>query len=147
MSNARRPRRAITIGHSYCVALNRRLAHELARVGGEGWEVTAVAPSYFHGDLRPVPLEPDPSGVEPCRLEAVPLYGSKRPHVMLYGRRLRTLLRGRDWDVVHAWEEPYIPAGGQIAWWAPRGSATSASTSSAAIRAGEAPTARASCGS
>ena len=123
MSNGRRPRRLITIGHSYCVALNRRLAHEMARVGGGGWEVTAVAPAYFHGDLRPVPLEPDPTGSEPCRLEAVPLRGSKRPHVMLYGRRLRTLLRERAWDVVHAWEEPYIPAGGQIAWWAPRGSA------------------------
>jgi glycosyltransferase involved in cell wall biosynthesis len=122
MSNARRPRRVITIGHSYCVALNRRLAHELARVGGGDWEVTAVAPAFYHGDLRPVPLEPDPTGREPCRLEPVPVRLSKRPHLMLYGRRLRALLR-EPWDVVHGWEEPYIPAGGQIAWWAPKGSA------------------------
>ncbi len=119
MSNGRRPRRVITIAHSYCVALNRRLAHELARVGGREWEVTAVAPAFYHGDLRPVPLEPDPSGSEPCRLEPVPVYLSKRPHVMLYGPALRRLLRER-WDLVHAWEEPYILAGGQIAWWAPR---------------------------
>ncbi len=119
MSSGRRPRRVITIAHSYCVALNRRLAHELSRVGGRDWEVTAVAPAFYHGDLRPVPLEPDPSGKEPCRLEPVPVYLSKRPHVMLYGRALRRLLR-EPWDVVHAWEEPYILAGGQIAWWAPR---------------------------
>src|SRR5262249_14023240 len=38
----------------------------------------------------------------------------KVPHVFLYGGRLRALLR-EDWDVVHAWEEPYILAGGQVA--------------------------------
>ena len=122
MSNARRPRRVITIGHSYCVALNRRLAQEMGRVGGSDWEVTAAAPSFFHGDLRPVPLEPDPPGAGPCRLEPVPVYLSKYVHVMLYGRRLRALLRA-PWDVVHAWEEPYILAGGQIARWSPRGAA------------------------
>ncbi|GAC1473633.1 MAG: glycosyltransferase family 4 protein [Isosphaeraceae bacterium] len=112
----------ITIGHSYCVALNRRLAHELARVGGAEWEVTTAAPSFLQGDLRPVPLEPDPPGSGPWRLEPVPMHLAKRVHVMLYGRRLRTLLR-EPWDVVHAWEEPYILAGGQIAWWAPRNAA------------------------
>jgi glycosyltransferase involved in cell wall biosynthesis len=84
--------------------------------------VTAVAPAFYHADLRPLPLEPDPSGREPCRLEPVPVRLSKRPHVMLYGRRLRALLR-EPWDVVHAWEEPYILAAGQIAWWAPRDTA------------------------
>lgn len=122
MSPARRPRRVITIGHSYCVALNRRLAIELGRVGGSGWEVTAAAPSFFHGDLRPVPLEPDPPGAGPYRLEPVPVRLSNWVHVMLYGGRLRTLLRG-PWDVVHAWEEPYVLAGGQIARWSPRGAA------------------------
>jgi glycosyltransferase involved in cell wall biosynthesis len=112
----------VTIAHSYGVALNRRLANEMAKVGGDDWEVTAVAPEFFHGDLRPVPLERDPSGHEACRLEPVPVRLSSRMHVMLYGRRLRTLLR-EPWDVVHAWEEPYILAGGQIAWWAPRDAA------------------------
>ena len=50
-------RRLLTIGHSYCVAVNRRLAHEMAREGGEDWEVTAVAPEFFHGDLRPIRTE------------------------------------------------------------------------------------------
>lgn len=123
MSNARRPRRLITIGHSYSIALNRRLAHELAREGGEGWEVTVAAPAFLHGDLRPVRLEPVAGGgPEPCRLEPVSVYGSKRLPLMVYGSGLRTLLR-EPWDVVHAWEEPYIAAGFQIAWWAPRGAA------------------------
>src|SRR5262249_7694742 len=30
----------------------------------------------------------------------------------------RTLLRG-PWDVIHAWEEPYILAGAEVAWFAP----------------------------
>ena len=38
---------------------------------------------------------------------------------MLYGRRLREILRER-WDLVHCWEEPFILAGGQVSWWTPR---------------------------
>jgi glycosyltransferase involved in cell wall biosynthesis len=37
-------------------------------------------------------------------------------HFFLYGRELRPLL-AEAWDVVHVWEEPYIAAGGQLAWW------------------------------
>jgi Glycosyltransferase len=111
------PRRLLTIAHSYCVALNRRLAHEMARAGKGVWEVTAVAPQFFQGDLRPVELEEYPG--ELCSLEAVPVHLSSRIHVMLYGRRLREILRARAWDVVHCWEEPYIFAGGQVALWTP----------------------------
>jgi glycosyltransferase involved in cell wall biosynthesis len=113
---SRRRRRMISIAHSYCVALNRRLANEMARVGGEDWEITAVAPSYFHGDLRPIELEQIDG--ELCRLEAVPTYLSSRIHLFVYGYRLRRLLRD-SWDLVHCWEEPYIVAGGQVAWWTP----------------------------
>src|ERR1700731_247884 len=114
---SRRRRRIISIAHSYCVALNRRLANEMARVGGEDWEITAVAPSLFHGDLRPIELEQIDG--ELCRLEAVPTYLSSRIHLFVYGYRLRSLLRD-SWDLVHCWEEPYIVAGGQVAWWTPR---------------------------
>jgi phosphatidylinositol alpha-1,6-mannosyltransferase len=111
-----RPRRLLSIAHSYVVAMNRRLAHEMARVGGDRWEVTAVAPTYFHGgnDLRPVRLETN--GPEPCRIVAVPAYLTRRVHVFFYGWRLRSLLAER-WDLVHCWEEPYILVGGQVAWW------------------------------
>ncbi len=119
-SPLRRPRRLLTVAHSYCVALNRRLAHEMARAGGGRWEVVAAAPEFFRGDLRPVKLEAFEG--EASGLEGVPAYLSDRIHVMLYGRRLRELLRG-GWDVVHCWEEPYIFAGAQVARWSPRGAA------------------------
>lgn len=112
------PRRLLTIGHSYCIALNRRLANEMAIAGAGDWEVTCAAPEFLEGDLRPVHLERTDDEV--CRLEPVPLHFSRRIHVMWYGRKLRRLMQ-RDWDVIHCWQEPYIVVGGQIARWAPRG--------------------------
>lgn len=114
---AKRPRRLLSIAHSYCVALNRRLAHEMAHVGQGEWEVTAVAPSFFYGDLRRIPLEPSPG--ELCRLEAVPVRLTKLIHVMLYGKRLRDIM-SQNWDLVHCWEEPYIFASGQVTRWMPK---------------------------
>ena len=110
-------RRLLTVGHSYVVGLNRRLADEMARAGSGRWEVTAVAPEFMHGELRPIPLEILPG--EMARLESVPVYGSRRPHVMAYSQRLRGLLRG-GWDLVHCWEEPYVLPGFQIALWTPQ---------------------------
>jgi len=109
-----RPLRLLTVGHSYVVALNRRLPHELARVGAGRWEVTAAAPTFVHGDLRPIPLEHFAG--EACRLVPVPAYLTRRPHVMLYGRTLRQLVR-EPWDVVHCWQEPFVLTGGQLARW------------------------------
>ena len=37
-----------------------------------------------------------------------------------YSRRLKQIL-AEPWDMIHAWEEPYIVAGHQIARWAQRG--------------------------
>jgi hypothetical protein len=113
----RRPRRILSIGHSYCVALNRRLAHEMARVGGSDWEVTAVAPAYFPADLRAIECERIAG--ELCGLEAIPAYLTGRIHLFVYGRRLRELARD-NYDLVHCWEEPYILAGAEVAWWTPR---------------------------
>jgi glycosyltransferase involved in cell wall biosynthesis len=86
----------------------------MARAGGSDWEVTAVAPSFFHGDLRSITLEAIPQ--ESCRLKGVPAYGTRWIHGMVYGRRLHQLLR-EPWDFVHCWEEPYVFAGAQVAWW------------------------------
>jgi glycosyltransferase involved in cell wall biosynthesis len=110
-------RRIVSVAHSYCVALNRRLAHEIVRHGGDRWSVTAVAPSFMWGDLRPIPLERMKH--EPCALEEVAVHFARRIHVFLYGRRLREILR-RGADVVHGWEEPYVLAASQIALWTPR---------------------------
>ncbi|HEX2204642.1 MAG TPA: glycosyltransferase [Longimicrobium sp.] len=111
-----RPLRLLTVGHSYVVAANRRLAHEMAVAGAGAWEVTAVAPARFHADLGPVALEPMEG--EACRLESVPVRFDRRAHTMLYGRRLREVLR-EGWDVVHVWEEPFVLSALQVARWAP----------------------------
>jgi glycosyltransferase involved in cell wall biosynthesis len=109
--------RILSIGHSYVVALNRRLINEIARLGDKDWQVTAVAPTFLHGDLRPLHLQVDSQDV--CQIEAVPTYFSQQPHIMTYSWQLRQILQ-HEWDLVHCWEEPYILAGGQIAWWTPR---------------------------
>jgi glycosyltransferase involved in cell wall biosynthesis len=103
-------KRLLTIGHSYCVALNRRLPHEMARAGG--WDVTAVGPARFHGDFGWHTLEP--VNGELCTVVPVPVRFSRRVHVMRYGRALSSLL-AEPWDLVHCWEEPYVAAAAQIA--------------------------------
>ena len=109
------PRRLLTLGHSYVVANNRRLAHALAVAGAGEWEVTAAAPERYPGDLRDVELEPIAG--EACRTVPIPIQLGRRPHLTLDGRRLRELLRER-WDVVHCWEEPYVLSAWQVARWA-----------------------------
>lgn len=110
-------RRLLTISHSYVVALNRRLAHELTREGTGRWEVVAVAPKFMHGDLRPIPLEAHPD--EPNRLIPVTTHFSFKPHILLYGSTLMSALR-ESWDLVHCWEEPYVLAATQVAGLTPR---------------------------
>jgi glycosyltransferase involved in cell wall biosynthesis len=99
------------------VALNRRLADELSRATGQRWNVTVAAPASFKGELGYIQLER--SVGEVCELVPIPTYGSRSPHVFLYGARLAQLLR-QDWDLVHCWEEPFIFSAAQVAWWAPR---------------------------
>src|SRR4051812_2978217 len=107
-------RKLVSIAHSYAVALNRRLAHELAIRGKDDWEVTAIAPNYFHGsrDLRPVRFQD--VKVEPVNVQVVPARLTRFVHLFTYGPKLRELL-AQPWDIVHAWEEPFIFAGNQIA--------------------------------
>jgi glycosyltransferase involved in cell wall biosynthesis len=107
-------KKLLTIGHSYVVAQNRKLANEIAKAGKDNWEVTVVAPSYMHGDLRSLAIEPD-SDAE-YKLIPLNVYFSKYIHVMVYEQRLREILQ-QEWDLIHCWQEPYILAGGQIAWW------------------------------
>jgi glycosyltransferase involved in cell wall biosynthesis len=108
-------RHLVTIGHSYVVAENRRLAHEIAIAGRGRWRVTVLAPASFPGDLRAINLEPiagEASDVRPVRVR----FGAQ-PHVMHYAGLSKAL--PRDADVVHSWEEPYVFAGAQIARAAP----------------------------
>jgi len=91
-------------------------------IAGKGkWDVTCVAPTYFHGgkDLGPVAFNARPN--DAYAFEAVAAHFTSRVHIFSYGRRLRALLKQR-WDVVHAWEEPYILAGWEISQWLQTGS-------------------------
>ena len=109
-------RRLLTIGHSYVVTENRRLAHEIGVQGRGRWDVVAIAPERFHGDLGAI----DARAVddEALELRTVPVRLGRSAHLMRYAG-LRGAMAG-SWDVVHAWEEPYIAAGAQIASAAPR---------------------------
>jgi glycosyltransferase involved in cell wall biosynthesis len=105
-------RRLLTIGHSYVVANNRRVAHEMAVQARGRWDVTAVAPERLAGDLRPISLEPIAG--EACTVRPVRVRLGAIPHLRYYDRRLASVLSG-PWDVVHVWEEPYVAACAQIA--------------------------------
>jgi glycosyltransferase involved in cell wall biosynthesis len=102
----------LTIGHSYVVAQNRRLAHEMARQGRGEWEVTAAAPARLRGDLRDIELEP--IAEEACTVVPLQVHLGSYPHMRLYGGKLRSLLIPPR-ILVHCWEEPYVLAAAQIA--------------------------------
>ena len=113
-------RRLLSIGHSYTVGTNRQLAHAIQRAAGTRWEVHVAAPSYYHGgnDLRPVAFAPVEG--ELCPVTPLPAYLTRYVHLFAYGwRSLRRVMR-QPWDVIHAWEEPYILAGAELAALAPR---------------------------
>jgi glycosyltransferase involved in cell wall biosynthesis len=113
-------KRLLTIGHSYVVAANRELAHQMAVQGAGAWQVTAIAPARFRGDLRPIAVEPIAN--EAAALETLPMRLDRIPHLMWFGGRLREIL-ARGWDVVHCWEEPYTLAASRIAAHVPAGAA------------------------
>jgi glycosyltransferase involved in cell wall biosynthesis len=113
----KRARRLVSISHSYVVTLNRRLANEMARVGAGRWEVTAVAPRFFHGDLSSIELQREPD--EASRVEEVRALFSRSAHVFVYGPELREQLT-RGADLIHSWEEPYVFAGAEVALLTPR---------------------------
>ncbi len=105
-----RPLRVATIGHSYIVPLNRAVMARVARK--PGIELTVVSPKFFHGDLRPLHLEEPPG--EAYRLVGIPARLTKFIHFYFYQGLSQVFAPGR-FDLIHAWEEPYIYAGYQIA--------------------------------
>ncbi len=114
------PLKLLSISHSYVVALNRRLAQEMSQVSNGRWEITAASPDIFDDKyMRKVTLEkqlPDEHFV----LESIPAHLTRIPQLFFYGRKLKRLLKQQPWDLVHAWEEPYVAAGFQIARWTPK---------------------------
>ena len=78
--------------------------------------MTVAAPQRFRGDFRSYELRAEPG--EAYTLEPLPAHLTQPVHLMIYGRRLRALLR-QPWDLVHCWEEPYVAAAAQVAGWTP----------------------------
>jgi phosphatidyl-myo-inositol dimannoside synthase len=113
-----KPIRMLLIGHSYVLGVNRATAREVAK--DSSFEITIAAPTFFHGDLRPIEceLEPDAS---PLKLVPIPARWTGHIHVFQYSSRaLRNLILTDRFDGIHVWEEPYIFAGYQIAQMAAR---------------------------
>lgn len=107
-------RRLLTVGHSYVVAQNRRLAHEMAKVGKGRWDITVASPRFVRGNLRSIPFETIAD--EASHVRTFPMYLSASPHFSFYSRSLRDLVRA-NWELVHVWEEPYVTAGFQVCRW------------------------------
>ena len=103
---------SLTIGHSYVVTENRRLAHEMGVQGRGRWEVTAIAPKRFRGDLGPLRARAARRRGAGAAHPAGAPRSQRAPHAL---RRISDAAMAGAWDVVHAWEEPYIAAGAQIA--------------------------------
>ena len=105
-----RPLRILTVGHSYSVELNRSVMERIAR--DPRVEVTVVAPQFFHGDLRPITLEP--SSHASYDLVGLPAHFSRYIHLFYYSG-LDHVIESGYFDLIHAWQEPYIVAGFQVA--------------------------------
>lgn len=92
--------------------MNRGTLREIAE--DPDFDVTVGGPAYFHGDLRPIVFEPEPAESK-LKAVALPTRLSKYIHFFWYdGKALKSLVRGQPFDLVHAWEEPYIYSGYQI---------------------------------
>ncbi len=103
----------LSIGHSYVIAANRAVARRVAE--DAGFEIVVAAPATYHGDFRRHDCEPESDG-SPLSIEPLPARWTRRAHLFRYaGRPLRRLLRDGRFDAVHAWEEPYVFAGFQVA--------------------------------
>jgi glycosyltransferase involved in cell wall biosynthesis len=104
--------RVLTIGHSYVVAENRALIREVAR--DPQLDVTVAAPIAFRSGLGPIELQPEPPRSN-LALKPLAARFTQWTQIFAYDRRaLAMLIDHGAFDVVHAWEEPYIYAGYQI---------------------------------
>jgi phosphatidyl-myo-inositol dimannoside synthase len=110
--------RLLSLGHSYTTGANRALPRAMAQLTRGRWQVECVTPEYFacRGDLRAVSFAAEPEDNLPVR--AIRAYNTWQVHSFTYGWSLRGILN-HGWDLVHAWQEPYVFAGAQIALWTP----------------------------
>jgi phosphatidylinositol alpha-1,6-mannosyltransferase len=104
--------RILTIGHSYVVALNRAFLRNAA--SDPEFEFTVVCPEHFFSELGTIRCEPEPDNSS-LNVISIPVVRDRWIHTFGYDRRLAKIVREGQFDIVHAWEEPYIYAGYQIA--------------------------------
>lgn len=105
--------RVLAVGHSYVVSLNRALLREVA--ADRDFEVAVVAPELFLSELGPLRCEPE-RPESPLKLIPARIHWGRWVYTFGYDPKIlvRTLNEG-NFDVVFAWEEPYIYAGYQVA--------------------------------
>lgn len=106
-------KKLLAIGHSLCLAQNRDVLRALHNSGSV--EVTILAPRFFHGDLRDLHLEDEPSG---STMTVLPIdcYWTSRIHFFSYNlKQVDRALSQKHFDAVYLWEEPYIVAGFTLA--------------------------------
>ncbi len=108
-------RRLLTIGHSYCVSLNRKIAEEIELVSKGKWSVTVVSPKHVKGDLRSLDLEVGQSS--PTTVVGVKTRFQGSMHFLQYCSDTREIIQQGNLDLIHIWEEPYIVCGEQLSRW------------------------------
>ncbi len=97
------------------MGVNRSLPNQLEMQSEGAWEVTVVAPDQFIGknDIRPAVYERDAADV--ADICVVPAKLTNSFQFFFYQKNLRRFIKEGQFDLVHAWEEPYVLAGWQIA--------------------------------
>ena len=105
--------RILAIGHSYVVALNRSILREVA--DDSAFEVAVAAPEVFLSELGKIECQPEPEG---SRIKLIPLKTRLKRWVYTFAYQqnlLDQIVSQSGQDVVHAWEEPYVYTGYQVA--------------------------------
>ncbi|MCJ8277664.1 MAG: glycosyltransferase [Bdellovibrionales bacterium] len=92
--------------------MNRSILRELAK--DTDYQVTVAAPRLFKGSLRTIECEPEPEGSK-IHLVKLDAYMTQKMHIFSYDHFQLKKLFSKNFDMVHAWEEPYIFAGYQVA--------------------------------
>lgn len=108
----RAPIKVLTIGHSYAIALNRSIVRELAK--DASFAITIVTPRVLDGNLRRVVCEPEGPR---SRLEVIPIDASVTHYANLLeydGAQLSQVMAQREFDIVHAWIEPWTLSARQV---------------------------------
>lgn len=104
-------KKLLVVGHSLVLRQNRDVFRYLSQNGT--CQVTVVAPSFFHGDLRDISCELEESTSQ-VLLHPMTVYLSKKIHFFFYHpREISTLLKQCQFDGAFLWEEPYIVSGYQ----------------------------------